>query len=266
VTPPEPDLEGIRDVPMAPERAVTGRVAAVYADIRARMPFVPSFFKSLALNPAYLELVWLQARERSDALDAEAEVLRRDGLALAAAAGAPVLPAGARDVLEPFGPVVPRMLLTAQLAAGLLRGEVPEVERPPLDLPPALAPIPGPAMEVVEPAAARGADRALYVDIQQTYGVPFVASLFRALAAAGELAPAWAVAGPFQRSPAGRRLAGELREAARARVLEGLRSGFAGPRALEAAGQGDAAAGLAELLDLYRLALPQAFAFAVLAR
>lgn len=262
----EPRLDGIRDVPMAPERAVTGRVAAVYADIRTRMPFVPSFFKSLALNPVYLELVWLQVRELTDPLDAEAEALRRRGAELAGAAGAPVLPAGPREVLVPFGPVVPRMLLTAELAAGLLGGEIAEVPRPPLELAPAAGPIAAPAMDVVEPAAARDADRTLYADIQQTYGVPFVASLFRALAARGELAPAWAVAGPFQRSPGGRRLAERLAEAGRARVRQRFRSGFAGPRALEAAGQGDAVAGLAELLDLYRLALPQAFAFAVLAR
>ena len=35
------------------------RVAAVYADIRRRMSFVPALFKSLAVDDSALESAWL---------------------------------------------------------------------------------------------------------------------------------------------------------------------------------------------------------------
>jgi AhpD family alkylhydroperoxidase len=42
------------------EREATGRVAAVFADIKAtkNLDFVPAFWRVLAINPAQLELVW----------------------------------------------------------------------------------------------------------------------------------------------------------------------------------------------------------------
>ncbi|MBA4063595.1 MAG: alkylhydroperoxidase [Isosphaera sp.] len=43
-----------------PEEAATGKVAAVYADIKATkgIDFVPNLWRVLATNPDHLELVW----------------------------------------------------------------------------------------------------------------------------------------------------------------------------------------------------------------
>jgi AhpD family alkylhydroperoxidase len=42
------------------EAEATGKVAAIYADIKAtkQIDFVPNFWRTLATNPAHLELVW----------------------------------------------------------------------------------------------------------------------------------------------------------------------------------------------------------------
>lgn len=46
------------------ESEATGRVAEVFADIRAtkRIDFVPAFWRVLATNPAHLDLVWTRLK------------------------------------------------------------------------------------------------------------------------------------------------------------------------------------------------------------
>src|SRR5688572_15784854 len=43
------------------EEQATGLVLSIFADVRARMPFVPAIFKALARDSGALELAWLQA-------------------------------------------------------------------------------------------------------------------------------------------------------------------------------------------------------------
>jgi len=64
-----PAMDGVVDDPMAlypmvEEATATGTVAAVYAQIVAVMPIVPSVFKSLALCPPYLVLAWVRRPRR----------------------------------------------------------------------------------------------------------------------------------------------------------------------------------------------------------
>jgi AhpD family alkylhydroperoxidase len=51
-------------VRMVEESEATGRVAAIYADIKATksIDFVPNFWKTLATNPAHLEVVWTRLK------------------------------------------------------------------------------------------------------------------------------------------------------------------------------------------------------------
>ena len=51
-------------VRLVEEAAATGRVAAVYADIRATkgIDFVPNFWRALATHPDHLELVWTRLK------------------------------------------------------------------------------------------------------------------------------------------------------------------------------------------------------------
>ena len=46
------------------EEAATGKVAAVFADIKAtkKLDFVPNFWRVLATNPDHLELVWTRLK------------------------------------------------------------------------------------------------------------------------------------------------------------------------------------------------------------
>ena len=259
----------VRDLPMTPERHATGRVAAVYLDIRRHVPFVPSFFKSLAINPSYLELAWLQIREAGPRLDELAAQLVDEAEKRGDDLGLPRLSSTCREVLVPFRPVVPRMVLIAEYLGRLLAGEL--AARPPatqVPLPSAKT-VPDPAVPVREPRASTDeTTRRIYVEIQATYGVPLVASLFRSLAASGQLEEAWAVGGPFQAAPEGYAHAGWISSRAIA-LLAGdpdLRSGFATRDALAERGDADAAPAILELLELYRIALPQALAFMTLAR
>jgi AhpD family alkylhydroperoxidase len=52
--------ERIATVPPISEAAATGKVAAVYADIKRtkKIDFVPNMWRVLATNPDHLELVW----------------------------------------------------------------------------------------------------------------------------------------------------------------------------------------------------------------
>jgi len=52
--------DGFAIYPMVEEAEATGVVAAVYAELLRRMPFVPSLFKSLAVCPPYLVLAYEQ--------------------------------------------------------------------------------------------------------------------------------------------------------------------------------------------------------------
>jgi AhpD family alkylhydroperoxidase len=54
----------IATVPPVPEEAATGKVAAVYADIKRtkKLDSVPNFWRVLATNPDHLELVWTRLK------------------------------------------------------------------------------------------------------------------------------------------------------------------------------------------------------------
>ena len=54
----------IATVAPVPEEAATGKVAAVYADIKAtkKIDFVPNLWRVLATNPDHLELVWTRLK------------------------------------------------------------------------------------------------------------------------------------------------------------------------------------------------------------
>jgi hypothetical protein len=54
------------------EEAASGRVSFVLRDIRARISFVPAFFKALAADPEALESACLQAPSYHDARAAQA--------------------------------------------------------------------------------------------------------------------------------------------------------------------------------------------------
>ena len=74
------------------ESEATGRVAAIFADIRAtkKLDFVPNFWRVLATNPDHLELIWtrLKAIMHPEALGKASKLdpLTREIIALAVSA------------------------------------------------------------------------------------------------------------------------------------------------------------------------------------
>jgi AhpD family alkylhydroperoxidase len=54
----------VATVPPVPEESATGKVAAIYADIKRtkNLPAVPNFWRVLATNPDHLELVWTRLK------------------------------------------------------------------------------------------------------------------------------------------------------------------------------------------------------------
>jgi uncharacterized peroxidase-related enzyme len=79
-------------VRLVEEAEATGKVAAVYADIKATkaIDFVPNFWKALATNPDHLEVVWsrLKAIMHPEALGRASRLdpLTREIIALAVSA------------------------------------------------------------------------------------------------------------------------------------------------------------------------------------
>ena len=79
-------------VRLVEESEATGRVAAIFADIKATksIDFVPAFWRVLATNPAHLELVWsrLKAIMHPEALGRTGRLdpLTREIIALAVSA------------------------------------------------------------------------------------------------------------------------------------------------------------------------------------
>jgi len=57
----EPRVATVRPVP---EESATGKVAEIFADIKAtkKLSFVPAFWRVLATNPDHLELVWTRLK------------------------------------------------------------------------------------------------------------------------------------------------------------------------------------------------------------
>ena len=86
---PEPRLATVIPVD---EAAATGKVAEIFADIKAtkNIPFVPNFWRVLATNPDHLELVWtrLKALMHPEAVGRKSSLnpLTREIIALAVSA------------------------------------------------------------------------------------------------------------------------------------------------------------------------------------
>ena len=82
----------IATVPPVPEDAATGKVAAVYADIKRTkgLAAVPNFWRVLATNPDHLEMVWtrLKALMHPEAAGRKSRLdpVTREAIALAVSA------------------------------------------------------------------------------------------------------------------------------------------------------------------------------------
>lgn len=190
---------------LLPEEHAAGLVLSIFADVRARMPFVPAIFKALARDPAALEPAWLQARALYDDPRA-AEAATR--LAELARPGVAYRPSHAvREAAAPFAADLPSLLLVVTSLGLSLDGVHPLRERPAPSLPdPApLPPTPVPELRDEHP---------LYATIRSVYGTEHVPSLYKALAADGVLEEAWAGIGPFFGTPEGARLVAGLEAAA----------------------------------------------------
>jgi AhpD family alkylhydroperoxidase len=85
----EPRLATVRPVD---ESGATGRVAEIFADIRAtkRLDFVPVFWRVLATNPMHLDLVWTRLKSlmhpEAEGRTGKLDPLTREIIALAVSA------------------------------------------------------------------------------------------------------------------------------------------------------------------------------------
>jgi hypothetical protein len=251
-------------IPMQEERGATGAVSAVYAQVRAVSPVVPSPFKSLAINPAYLALAWAQVSDVRAPIDRMATRLATHARDCVKESGGPALSAAAAEALTDSGYLVPQTMLMVELLVGLLEGSIEE--RP---IPEGVLIEPelqtgrtrSPSLPMVGQEDAGGLDSDLYNDIQHVYSVPFVSSIFKILAAKGILQDAWMTARPFQNAPEGRDVANHLSQNAAAILREEIQLGFAGPKALDHLGQLGARDCLRQLLEIYRQGIPQVLTF-----
>jgi hypothetical protein len=175
------------------EDEASPRVAAVYADIRRRMSFVPALFKALAFDEDALECAWLQARTIVDDAGFATATAR---IRTAATGRAPTRPSPRlRDALLPFATDLPGMLLIASSLRASLDGDLPRGE-PTGTIEPGNVPPESPVPEV------RG-EHPLYPAIREEYGTAHVPTLYRSLAARGLLEEGWAIAAEVLRDPEG---------------------------------------------------------------
>jgi hypothetical protein len=231
-------------LPLRHEGAATGLVAAVYADIRRRMPFVPALFKALAFEPAALELAWLQARALDDDPRSNASTRRLRALA------DPALPYRApppvRRAVAPFARELPFMLLVVTSLSLTLEGRLPLRSRTAEEVPPAVS--------APEPSLPDSLETHLLFDeIRGVYGTEHVPSMFRSLASQGMLDEPWRAIAPFLRGPRCPELVGALTAAAEEEALRFPDVGVFDAR------------GTRPTLDQFRLALPRNMLFAAAA-
>ncbi len=244
---------GFAIYPMVEEAEATGVVAGVYAELLTQLPFVPSLFKSLAVCPQYLVLAYEQA---AGVLGGERFTDCANALAASVRGGAkPPEQEQLRQTLAQFVGPLARMLV---LSCGLLLALQDQ-----LDAPPAVGSAP--------PARPVGADRGapsqwesaapeVYGEIRAALETPMINTIWRQLAAQGQLESAWAALRP--QVAASRPAADALQQ----RALDVARdlpwSTAATPAALATAGVADAAPGMAALLDAYIKTLPRVLALA----
>lgn len=204
------EVEGPR-LELRHEEEATGRVAAVFADVRRRLAFTPALFEALAVDPPALERAWAQARALLDEPGLAAAAAR---LRAAAAPPRPARPSAAvRAAVAPFDAELPGMLLVVSSLGLALDGRLPLAAPPPLALPAGGRP-PEPTVP-----ALRG-EHPLYAEIRALYGTAHVPSLYRSLAARGLLEQAWRTAGPLLVGAEGR---ARVARVARAGEREALR-------------------------------------------
>ena len=182
------------------EDEASPRVAAVYADIRRRMSFVPALFKALAIDEDALETAWLQARTIVDdpGFGAATARVRAAATGRAATPTSPEL----RDAVAPFVADLPGMLLIASSLRASLDGELPRGD-PVGTIEPGVAPPESAVPEV------RG-EHPLYAAIRDEYGTAHVPTLYRSLAALGLLEEGWSIGSAVLQDPAGRERVGHV--------------------------------------------------------
>jgi hypothetical protein len=242
-------MDDIVAYPMVEEDQATGRVADVYADLLAAgMPFVPSVFKSLAVCPAYLVLAHDQAAgvlEDSAFNDAAQELVTTVG-----DASRPPEDRDARAALAGFVAPLARMLVVTSGLCEALDGR--------LDAPPAQGRRPrseSVQLERTAPATGQVAQPELLGEIRAALRTPVVNTIWRSLAASGQLPAAWSALAPQVHAtrPAADRLQGHARTVAARLPWQAAAS----PEALAQAGVGDAAPGVRSILTAYLVTLPR---------
>lgn len=247
-------MDGVVDDPMAlypmvEESTATGTVAAVYAQIVAVMPIVPSVFKSLALCPPYLVLAWDQAAAAMPGQDYDQAAA---GLAASVhAVTPPPEDPRIREALARFVTPLSQMLLLSAGLAEALAGRLPG-DPAPGNTPPAAGPS-VPRWRV--PSAAQTGDETVYGDIRAALRTPLINSIWRSLAEQGLLETAWGCLYPHVAQT--RQPARTLSDQARHTAHELAWPVIASPAALDTAGVGDAAPGVAAILDCYLTTLPR---------
>jgi hypothetical protein len=180
---------GFAIYPMVEEGEATGVVAGVYAELLTRMPFVPSLYKSFALCPTYLVLAYEQS---AGVLDGDA--LEAAGHDLGASVRDVVQPPAQQEVRETLAQFVGplgRMLL---LSSGLLLALHGELDAPSA---PGQAPPPR-SVEADQPPPSQwdAPWPKLYGCIRAALDTPIVNTIWRELAAKGQLEDAWAALSP----------------------------------------------------------------------
>jgi hypothetical protein len=226
------------------EEQAKGLVLSIFADVRARMPFVPAIFKALARDPGALEPAWLQARALYDDPRVAEATSRLAELARPGLSYRPSPPV--REAAAPFAADLPSLLLVVTSLGLSLDGVHPLRERPAASLP---APAPLPPTPVPELRE----EHPLYAEIRAVYGTEHVPSLYKALAADSVLEEAWAGIGRFFGTQDGRRLVAELEAAAEREARSFPEHAFF------------AAEEARSVLAQFRVALPRNLIFAVAA-
>lgn len=177
------------ELPMVAEWEASGRVAAVFADIRRAFPYVPLVYRALAIQPGGLAVVWSHVRQvlHDPGLVGAARHLEQADPTTTPLLALPLVHLtqprqdALRAIFSHFAQTLPAQLLAVTSVGLALAGDATGGPVPPT-VPPLTGPYPPPSVDLVEPDEAAEPVRHRFRQVRALLGLPYIEAPWRVLA------------------------------------------------------------------------------------
>jgi hypothetical protein len=246
------------ELPMVAEWEASGRVQAVFADIRRAFPYVPLVFRALAIQPAGLEVIWGHARQM---LHEPRLIEATINLEQAAKSTMPLVHLPLQELNAPreealraifshFAQTLPVHLLLVTSVGQAMAGDVSGDPLTRLELPmPGQLPLPD--FDLLEPDDAPEPLRHRFRQIRALLGLPYIEAPWRVLATdPALLETVWAGVSRYLDRDGFHQQEQRAAERVRRHALELAPALIASPEAFAEAGCADALPALRRMVSL----------------